>query len=115
MKAALTLPVQERQTDQGTSHLRQSLAACLACWLLCAGFVSANFSWHHWLHEDAHEESHQCFISLIENQQISGGDAPAAVVTLAGEWSHLPMASQTRFISTVDWLSTPSRAPPAVS
>jgi hypothetical protein len=55
-----------------------SAGALLA--LLLGTLAAVNPALHSWLHSDAKQPGHECFVKLVENHQLIGGDLVTTVV-----------------------------------
>ena len=68
---------------------------------------------HQWLHQDATQSSHQCAITLLEQQQILSSDPHPILIALdLGLIGFAPLIKTPQTLS-VDYTSSPSRAPPS--
>ncbi|MEO6336342.1 MAG: hypothetical protein ABIP71_05935 [Verrucomicrobiota bacterium] len=97
-------------------HLSKSaLAGLLIALLATASLSSASSAFHKWLHHDATQQDHQCAITLLEQHQVLSSDVCSTL--LISDWGLVLTAlpAQTIALPSVDYSSSPSRAPPASS
>ena len=88
------------------------LAGLLVALLCLVSFLAASPSLHQWLHDDAGQASHQCAITLLQQQQVLPAapaslilDAPVTLVFSA------PLTT-TADLPVSECRAFPSRAPP---
>src|SRR5687767_5545879 len=65
----------------GRRTRQSALAALLALWCLTTSVLGSSTLLHCWLHVDAAESSHQCAITLFEQQQITPAEGPLVLAS----------------------------------
>jgi hypothetical protein len=98
--------------------LRRSLRAVLSLLLVAvvlgSALMAASPALHKLLHNDANQSSHECVVTMLQKQQVSG-DAPAPLlVGFTPLSTFAPAPSLATEWSQFDYAAAPGRAPPAV-
>ena len=90
-------------------------AGLLIVWIFVSSLLAVSPTLHQWLHDDAAQSSHQCAITLFQQQQILPSEPQvAAFVAEVGFVFHLPLHSAPP-LTSVDYFCAPGRAPPVLS
>ena len=88
------------------------LAAFLILWILGSSLAAASPVLHRLVHDDAGQDSHQCAITLLEQQQLVTSDSSTVVVPGFAQCRNVGQQPHLDFVSSVDSRNFPSRAPP---
>jgi hypothetical protein len=89
------------------------VAVLLGLWLGLS-LVSGSEQLHHWLHDDSTSLKHECVVTLFSKSLLLAGQAPPLALTAPPRVPGAAAILEGSPISSVDYLSSPSRAPPVL-
>jgi hypothetical protein len=81
-------------------------------WFLFSSLLAANSTLHEIVHHDAAQSSHQCAITVFQQQQILAAEPHTFFLAFDFSLIGLVPPSHTPFIFSVDYTSPPGRGPP---
>jgi hypothetical protein len=94
---------------------RALLAGWLVAWMLFSSFLSASPVLHEHFHENAAQSTHQCVVTLLEQQQLLTGELQSFVFAAEFSESELSLLVTNHFVPQGDVRLLPSRGPPVLS
>ena len=94
--------------------LRGFVSMLLCAAVLLSALMAVSPALHQLLHQDANQASHECVVTMLQKQQISG-EAPAPIVVgFISTISFSPDLGPTIALSQVDHPLASSRGPPSI-
>ena len=94
---------------------RAIVAVWLVAWMLFSSLLAASPALHEHFHENAAQSSHQCAVTLLEQQQLLSGESHVFVVVADFPEALSIPAVTFSFSSQADFKLLPGRAPPVLS
>ena len=85
------------------------LAGWLVLWMLVSPVLHEQF------HSDAASASHQCVVTLVQQQQLLAGDGEVAIVPFVSAEVVQVLPHAVSFGTDSDYRLLPGRAPPVLS
>jgi hypothetical protein len=90
-----------------------SAGALLA--LLVGTLAAVNPALHLWLHPDAQQPGHECFVRLVENHQLIAADVGTVVALAPASLDFHSQSTPDFRPGRFDFLLPPSRGPPLMA
>ncbi len=94
---------------------RAIVAVWLVAWMLFASLLSANPSLHEQIHDNASQSSHQCAVTLLEQQQLLSGEPQVFAFRPDFAETEVLAPATIAFVSQNDLRLLPTRGPPVLS
>src|SRR5262245_43522049 len=107
--------MQPKRTLSLMKITRVIFAGWLVLWMLLSSVLAASPALHEKFHDGAGDSSHQCAVTLIEQQQLVAAELHTLIVILDGPEAKPFVPVVISFVSHDDVPLLPGRAPPSLS
>lgn len=87
----------------------------MVVWLIFTSLLAASPTLHKHFHETADQTTHQCAVTLLQQQQVLSAEPVVTVVESDFAVLQPLLPQQVEFVSQSDLRLLPTRGPPAVS